>query len=112
MTSLSKFQRGTNMKKTLLEVYADKTTLNERNSNPRNEGIVATLSDIIERESSFENLPNAIHKVHEFHKLWIDRSKVKDEEELERVATMFDACFTMMICDKWISKRMKEKNNE
>lgn len=108
MTNSSKFQRGTNMKKTLLDMYMDRTTFKERNSNPRNEGIVSTISDMVEREGSFENLPNTIPKLHEFHKLWIDRNKVKDEEELEQIATMFDICFTMMVCDKWISRKMKE----
>lgn len=95
------------MRKTLLESYTDKTTFNDRNRNPREEGIIATLSDIIERDTTLENLPNALPKIHEFHKMWIDRSKVKDEDELERVATMFDVCLTMMILDKQLCKAVR-----
>lgn len=91
-------------KKTLLDTYLNKTTFQERNRNPRNEGVIATLSDIIERENSFENLPKSIDKMHEFHKLWIDRSKVKDEDELERVATMMTLCFSMMVLNKQLTK--------
>ncbi|WP_175849287.1 hypothetical protein [Burkholderia cepacia] len=96
------------MSKTLLETYLNNTTFQERNQNPREEGIIATLSDIVERESSFENLPNALPKLHEFHRMLIDRSKVKDEEELEGVATMMTLCLSMMIMDKHFAKQMKK----
>ena len=92
------------MKRTLLENYVSKTTFKERNTNPRTEGIIATLSDIIERDSSFENLPKSLEKMQEFHRLIIDRSKVKDNEELERVATTMTLCFSMMVLDKHITK--------
>lgn len=94
-------------KKTLLDKYVDNTTFKERNQNPRNEGIIATISDMVEREGSFENLPKALPKIHEFHRAFIDRSKVKDDEELEKVATMFTMCFSMMVLDKHLSRKMK-----
>lgn len=93
------------MKKTLLASYIEKTTANSRNQNPREEGLIATISDIVERESSFENLPKALPKIHEYHKLLIDRSKVKDDDELEMVATMFDLCFSMMIIDRHFARK-------
>ncbi|WP_176323126.1 hypothetical protein [Burkholderia vietnamiensis] len=99
------------MRKTLLQSYLDKTTFKQRNSNPREEGIIATISDMVEREGSFENLPKALPKIHEFHKLWIDKSTVKDEEELEKVATMFDLCFSMMVINKEFSRKREESNS-
>lgn len=95
------------MRKTLLENYVSKTNFRERNTNPRTEGIIATLSDIIERENSFENLPKSLDKIQEFHRLIIDRSKVKDEQELETVATAMTLCLSMMIFDKHITKGLK-----
>jgi len=102
-------------KKTLLDTYLGRTTFQERNQNPRTEGIVSTLSDILEREDSFENLPKSIDKLHEFHRMSIDRSKVKDEDELERVATMMTLCYSMSLLDKHLQRTMninKEKDNE
>lgn len=93
-----------NMSKTLLDIYLQRTTTQERNRNPREEGIIATISDIIERENSFENTPKATAKLHEFHKMLIDRSKVKDDDELERVATMMTMCLTMSIMTKHINR--------
>lgn len=95
------------MKKTLYEKYLSKTTLKYRNSFPREEGIIAGLSDAVENESSLENLPKALHKLHEYHKLSIDRNVVEDEEELEKVALMFDFCFAMMVFDEALSKSHK-----
>ena len=93
------------MNKTLYENYIDRTTKLGRNKDPREEGIVSTLSDIIERECSFENLPNALPKLHEFHKLWINRSKANNnEEEIEKIATMFDICLSMMIFDRHLQR--------
>lgn len=97
------------MRKTLLQSYLDKTTFKQRNSNPREEGFISTISDMVERDGSFENLPTALPKIHEFHKMWIDKSTVKDEEELERVATMFDLCFSMMVINKEFSKNKRGK---
>jgi len=96
------------MKKTLLETYMDRTTFKDRNRNPREEGLVATLSDIVEREGSFEHLPQAINKLHEYHRMSIDRMKVKDEDELERVATMMTLCFSMMLMDKHFKSKRRE----
>ena len=92
------------MAKTLLDTYMERTTFHERHNNPRLEGIIATLSDIVEREESYDNLPKALNQLHEFHKMFIDKNKVKDEEELEKVATMMTVCLTMMIFNKQCSK--------
>lgn len=94
-------------KKTLLQKFISSTTFRDRNTNPRLEGIVATLSDIVERESSFENLPKAIHKLHEFHRMAIDRSKVNSDDELEVEATIMTVCLSMMLLDKHITMGFK-----
>lgn len=92
------------MRRTLYQSYLSKTTERYRNQHPREAGIMETLSEIVERKESFENLPNALPKLHEFHKLLIDKSKVKDEGELEVVATMMTACLSMMIVDRQFRK--------
>lgn len=101
-------------KKTLLDTYLARSTFQERNRSPRTEGIIGTLSDIVERKGSFENLPQALETMHEFHRLTVDRSKVKDAEEHEKVATMMTLCFSMMLFDKHIAdgiRRIKEQDN-
>lgn len=90
------------MKKTLHQSYLSRTTSKYRNQHPREEGIIATLSDIVERETSFENLPKALPKLHEFHKMAIDKLQVKNDEELERTATLMTVCLSMLIIDKHI----------
>lgn len=97
------------MRKTLLSTYLEKTTFKDRNSNPRQEGLIATISDIVEREESFENLPKAISKIDEYHRMLIDRSKVKDKEEFEQVANMLNLCFSMMVFDAHCSRMRGSK---
>ncbi len=96
------------MRKTLYEKYIDSTTFSQRNHSPRNEGIIATLSDIVEREDSFENLPLATEKLHEFNRMFIDKNKVSNQDELEKIATLMTVCLTMMIFDKHVSSKMKK----
>lgn len=85
---------------TLYEQYIQKTTIQGRNSSPRECGMVETLSDIIEHPASRKNLPQALKGLHEFHRSLIDRSKVSSNDELERVATMMTLCFAMMVSEK------------
>lgn len=92
------------MKKTLLEKYLAKTSFSKRNSNPFEEGIVGCVSDIVQSDTSVQNLQKALPQIHKFHRVLIDRSKVKDDDELEKVALCFDLYLSMMIIERALSK--------
>lgn len=101
--------------KTLHQKYLDNTTFKERNQNPVIEGIVETLSNCLEHEGSFTQLPKAIDKLQEFHLLFVDRNKLDKPEDHEQTATMMTLLYSMMLFEKHIqqgAKRIKENTNE
>lgn len=93
------------MRKALLESYLDRTTFQYRNKHPRETGLMETISSIVEREGSWENLPKSLNKIHEYHRLIVDRSRVKNDDEAERIATMMTLSVSMMIFNKHLSSR-------
>ncbi|WP_033424915.1 hypothetical protein [Methylotenera sp. 1P/1] len=89
---------------TLLESYLKRTTFNERNKNPREEGIISTLSEMIEREESLNNSSKLDEKLLEFHLMYLDRNKFKGDREHENTAILATLCFKMMLINKQLSK--------
>ena len=90
-------------RQTLLSLYLSKTTTASRNKNPREEGLVAGLSDVIERENAIINLPKALPKLNEFHSLLVDSSK----KEAKEAAELMTLCFAMCVIDKELTKETK-----
>lgn len=101
--------------KTLHQKYLDNTSFKERNKNPVIEGIVETLSNCVEHEGSFTQLPKALDKLQEFHMMFIDKRRLDKVEDHEKVATMMTLLYSMMLFEKHIEhgmKRIKENSNE
>ncbi|HOY70985.1 MAG TPA: hypothetical protein PL131_09465 [Methylotenera sp.] len=93
--------------KSLLDNYLKNSTFNERNKNPLKEGVIATLSDMLEREDTAKNLPLAFDKLLEFHLSYLDRSKFKDSKEHENTAILATLCFSMIALEKNILNKNK-----
>lgn len=93
--------------KTLHEKYLDNTTFKERNRNPVIEGIVETLSNCVEHEGSFTQLPKALDKLQEFHLMMVGRNKLDKVEDHEKVATTMTLLYSLMLFEKHIAHGMK-----